>query len=399
MIDSLTHTADRQRAECARLGVETVAEGRIASPDARMWASEVVVCSGVPDPDALARLQELAARPGHAIAVVIVGDSPQAAVRLAASPEGRLWSGPLGIDVTAQRLSVEAYRGLAEVFAEADQPESEPAEADDVLAAPSLDASVFDPRSRQPVEIGILGPVAVEADGPVEDARRDLLTELVIYVALHPDGVHPNALTAALWPRGVSEDVVDSTLAAAQTWLGVDETGEPRLAMQDGRWTVRRRGVRFDWDVFQALVSAPGQYGIDETTALKQALDLVRGEPWSELPARSYGWLAYESFDDDARVAVVLAARRLAEACARQGDGRGARDAIVRGLDVAPAAEDLWCDALRLAARLGSRSDVQAVADEMYAAIEAHGSPLGPSAETEALVEELIPGYRPHSAA
>ena len=400
VLESLDRAAERQRVECGRLGVDSVAAGRVAEPDPRMWASGLVVCSGAPDADTMTRLQELAARHEHAISVVVVGDSPLAAARLAASPEGRLWSGPMGIDVVAQRLSVEAYRGLVDVFGDADAPRAEP--ATDGLAALTgldLDASVFDPSSRQAVEIGILGPVAVEADGPVEEVRRELLTELVVYVALHAEGVHPNALTAALWPRGVSDDVVDSTLAAAQTWLDTDESGEPRLAMVDGRWTVRRSGVRFDWDVFKTLVEAADAQDADEVAVLGQALDLVRGEPWSQLPARSYGWLAYDTVDDDARVAIVLAARRLADACARRDDGRGARDAILRGLRVAPAAEELWRDALRLAARLGSRSDVRAVADEMYAAIERFGSPAGATAETDALVEELLPGYRPHSAA
>ena len=398
VLESVDRAASRQRDECRRLGVETVAAGRVAAPDARMWASELVVLSGAPDVEPLARLQELASRPDQAVSVVMIGDSPQAAVRLAASAEGRLWSGPLGIDVMAQRLSVEAYRGLVDVFADTDRTESEPANGLESLTGPDLDDSVFDPDSRQPVEIGILGPVVVEADGAADEARRDLLTELVVYVALHPEGVHPNALTAALWPRGVSDDVVDATLAAAQSWLGDDSDGTPYLAMVDGRWSVRRSGVRFDWDLFRALVNAPQERGTDMVTALGQALDLVRGEPWSELPARSYGWLAYDSVDDDARVAVVLAARRLASTCAERGDGRGARDAILRGLQVAPAAEGLWQDALRLAAKLGSRSDVRAVADEMYAAIDRH-SPAGATAETEALVEELIPGYRRHSAA
>jgi hypothetical protein len=399
VLESLDRAAERQRAECRRLGVETVAAGRVAEPDARMWASDLVVLSGAPDADTLTRLQDLAARPDQAISVVIVGDTAQAAARLAASPEGRLWSGPLGIDVTAQGLSVEAYRGLVDVFADADQPETEPTTDLDVLTAPELDESVFDPDSRQPVEIGVLGPVAVEADGPVDEARRDLLTELVVYVALHPDGVHPNALTAALWPRGVSDDIVDSTLAAAQAWLGDDPDGGPRLAMESGRWSIRRSGVRFDWDLFKTLVNAHDERGADEATSLRQAMDLVRGEPWSELPPRSYGWLAYDTVDDDARVAIVLAARRLASVTADGGDGRGARDAILRGLQVAPAAEDLWRDALRLAAQLGSRGDVRAVANEMYAAIEKYGSPAGATAETDALVEELIPGYRRHSAA
>jgi hypothetical protein len=399
VLESLERATQRQHAECQRLGVETVAAGRVAEPDARMWGSDLVVLSGAPVEDVLSRLQELAARPDHAVAVVIVGDTPHAAARLAASSEGRLWSGPLGIDVTAQRLDVEAYRGLVDVFADADRADAEPADGLDELTAPELDGSVFDPDSRQPVEIGILGPVAVEADGPVEEARRELLTELVVYVALHPEGVHPHALTAALWPRGVSDEVVDSTLAAAQTWLGDDTDGTPRLAMLEGRWTVRRSGVRFDWDLFKALVNAHEKRDADEVAVLSQALGLVRGEPWSELPARSYGWLAYDTVDDDTRVAIVIAARRLAAVNAERGDGGGARDAIRRGLQVAPAAEDLWQDALRLAAKLGSRGDVRAVADEMYTAIETHGSTAGATAETDALVEELIPGYRRHSAA
>ncbi|HEU0286086.1 MAG TPA: LysM peptidoglycan-binding domain-containing protein, partial [Nocardioidaceae bacterium] len=201
VLESVGRAASRQRDECRRLGVETVAAGRVAAPDARMWGSELVVLSGAPDADTLTRLQELASRPDQAVSVVMIGDSPQAAVRLAASAEGRLWSGPLGIDVMAQRLSVEAYRGLVDVFADADRTESEPANGLESLTVPDLDASVFDLDGRQPVEIGILGPVVVEADGAVDEARRDLLTELVVYVALHPEGVHPNALTAALWPR------------------------------------------------------------------------------------------------------------------------------------------------------------------------------------------------------
>lgn len=42
---------------------------------------------------------------------------------------------------------------------------------------------------------------------------------------------------------------------------------------------------------------------------------------------------------------------------------------------------------------------VHAVADDMYAAIGRFGSPRGAQAETDALVDELLPGYRRPSAA
>jgi len=88
----------------------------------------------------------------------------------------------------------------------------------------------------------------------------------------------------------------------------------------------------------------------------------------------------------------------LAAACAEDGDADGARRALQCGLVVAPAAEDLWRDALRQAQQLGSRADVRAVADGMYAAVARHGSPRGVTAETEALVDELLPGYRRSAA-
>ncbi|MGH3508382.1 MAG: hypothetical protein ACRDO2_14380 [Nocardioidaceae bacterium] len=46
---------------------------------------------------------------------------------------------------------------------------------------------------------------------------------MAVYLALHPEGVHPNVLAAALWPRGVSDDVRDATLAQAETDALVEE--------------------------------------------------------------------------------------------------------------------------------------------------------------------------------
>ena len=64
-----------------------------------------------------------------------------------------------------------------------------------------------------------------------------------------------------------------------------------------------------------------------------------------------------------------------------------------------PACEEIWRDALGLANRFGGPGDVRAVADDMYAAIARFGSPRGAQAETDALVDELVPGYRRGSAA
>ena len=191
-----------------------------------------------------------------------------------------------------------------------------------------------------PVEITSLGHVSVTGPGELDEDRRDLLTEIVVYLALHPEGIHPNVLSAAIWPRGVSDDVRDSTLAQAATWLGVDEQGEPRLAIDsDGRWRLSRSGVRLDWDAFRALANRAAT-GDDPIGDLELALTQVTGAAWTGLPAPRYGWLAYETVEADVRVAAVAVARRLAELTAQAGDplrrtqrpdGRTAGGAGVRG--------------------------------------------------------------------
>ena len=85
---------------------------------------------------------------------------------------------------------------------------------------------------------------------------------------------------------------------------------------------------------------------------------------------------------------------KLAEASLRHNDGNLARTALQTGLSFSPASEDLWRATLRLAAHFGTNSDVTSVASQMYLALAKHGGPRGAEAETDALVDELLPGYR-----
>src|SRR5690606_42013054 len=58
-----------------------------------------------------------------------------------------------------------------------------------------------------PVRVYILGPVAVQAATEIDEERRALATEIVVYLALHREGVHPTVLASAIWPRGVTAAV------------------------------------------------------------------------------------------------------------------------------------------------------------------------------------------------
>ena len=391
----------RQHSACAAHGYDSVRAGRLDDPDARLWAPEFIILSGTPDEADGKRLNDIAADPRNAVGVIAVGDVKASPARMVAASDGTLWCGPLGIDVTAHRMSADDYRDALGVFdAEfvhggGDDPDDPSAGA---VAAPVVDPDALDVTEMMPVEITSLGHVSVTGPGELDEDRRDLLTELIVYLALHPEGIHPNVLSAAIWPRGVSDDVRDSTLAQAATWLGVDEQGTPRLAIDsDGRWRLSRSGVRLDWDVFRALANRAAT-GDDPIGDLELALTQVTGAAWTGLPARRYGWLAYETVEADARVAVVAVARRLAELTAQASNPLRARNALLAGLRMAPACEEIWRDALKLAKRFAGEADVRAVADDMYAAIARHGSLRGAEPETDALVDELLPGYRKAAA-
>ncbi|MDD9350407.1 MAG: hypothetical protein PV363_16590, partial [Mumia sp.] len=119
-----------------------------------------------------------------------------------------------------------------------------------------------------------------------------------------------------------------------------------------------------------------------------------RGAAFDDVPQGRYAWLAHLSIEDDVALAVEMTSAALATECSNADDPDGARDALLAGLAALPASEALWCAAMRLALRFSGRHDAMVVADQMYAAVAAHGSPLGVTSRTEALVDEILPGYR-----
>lgn len=258
-----------------------------------------------------------------------------------------------------------------------------------MLLSPDSEAAEAD------VEVRILGTPAVDAPGPVDQERLELLTELVIYLALHRDGVHPRVLAAAVWPRGASEDVVTATFGHANAWLGTDAAGKPRIAVgPDGRWQLSP-DVRCDWDLFTAYAHRSSQPNSDAEIDLTTALRMVSGPLWSNLPAGRYGWLGTSAVQTATRAAVVDVAHRLTELTLGFGDTTTAMAACRTGLRAVPTSEILWRDLLRTVAARGDRHTLEAVVGEMYRAVGAsHPGTQQADAETDALVQELLPGYR-----
>ena len=193
----------------AAAGIDSVLTGRAQGSDADAWAPHYLIM-GVPPTQAQAeRLLALArSRYRMGFGYVIAGDVRGATWTWDLSPEGRLSAEVLGFDLEAQLLPPEQYAAVVKLFrgaaAGADVPLSV------LSAAGAAPAPHLDPGAVLPVEIGLLGQVAVQAPGPLEPDRLALATELVVYLAAHPDGVHTNVLAGAVWPRGVSPEVRDA---------------------------------------------------------------------------------------------------------------------------------------------------------------------------------------------
>src|SRR6478672_5193179 len=262
ILPDLEKRAAEVRGAMASSGIDSVLTGRSLGPfpatDAAIWAPNYLIM-GVPPTQAQAeRLLALArSRYRMGFGYVIAGDVRGATWSWDLSPEGRLHTDALGFDLEAQLLPPEQYAAVVKLFRGAAAGADVPLAALSQAGAAPAEHLAAD--AVLPVEIGLLGHLEVQAPGPLEPDRLALATELVVYLAAHPDGVHTNVLTGAVWPRGVSNEVRDAALSRVHAWLGTDEAGQPNLVTDEsGRFRLGP-GARVDWQVFRALFARASQ--------------------------------------------------------------------------------------------------------------------------------------------
>jgi Bacterial transcriptional activator domain len=370
-----------------------------------------------PDSDAEAgRLLEFA-RGGHPaqVACVAAGDVPGAAWTWEITPDGRLLAGQLGLEVAAQAIPHEQQVAVAELFEAAG--ELTGAE----LSAPLTDVAPAEHLDRQvhlPVEVTLLGPVSVRAPGHIDPARLPLATEIVVYLATHPGGVHPGALSSAIWPRGVTAGTRDAALDLVREWLGSDGIGRPHLAADATGRLRLGSGVRVDWQVFRTLITLAGQAAEQgngagghrggahamgagreeheqlEATLLTEALSLITGPFLAGAPADGYCWLAVDGLEYEVEARAADAAHRLAGLHLAAGDADAAMAAVRAGLRAAPCDELLWRDLIIAAHATGDEELLRSVTGEICEWARVDDRPPALAAETEDLLDELLPGWR-----
>ena len=361
-----------------------------------------VVCGGRSEPEVADRLHALVGASRQAFGTVCVGTSDSARWTLRVDEAGTLSMPLMDISVVANRLNEAEVRHIAALFAATRDA------VDDGLAegrppVPQPGREVDDAAwTTADVRVGMLGPVDVRApdtpDGPPPE-RLALATEIVAFLALHPNGVHPNVLAGAVWPKGVTDEVRDSNIERVRAWLGQDRSGDLHLREDESGRLLLGPDVVVDWHCLCGLLrrSRAASSLEAERDLLTRALRLVRGPLLASHEEQRYSWLARTHLERTVAAVVTDAAHRLAEIL-RDDDPSGAGAAAEAGLRLEPTCLLLWRDLLSSQYGRDGAAGAQRVLDDMGTTLEEYAVPTDP--ETDALIEELIPGqgFRPRTS-
>ncbi|MGA8297550.1 MAG: bacterial transcriptional activator domain-containing protein [Acidimicrobiales bacterium] len=235
--------------------------------------------------------------------------------------------------------------------------------------------------SESAVEVAILGPVEIRNTAePL--GGHPLLTELVVYLAMHPDGATTSAWETAIWPnRRMPQQTIANRLSEARRALGDAVDGRPRLRKADERHLIA--DVTTDWEEFRSLVET------DDQDAWRKALELVRGRPFSDLHEGQ--WALLEGFSAEIEHAISSLALRYGGLALRSGDPDAATWAAHRGLRATPWDERLHRLLMEAADANGDRAGVEATLRHLALVLEIDGDPLrAVHPETARLYERLL---------
>ncbi len=350
--------------------------------------SQLVVVGHLTEDEIGERLVGLTGPERQSLSVVLAGGHQAARWTLQVDSFGHLRLDELGITVTANRIGHEQVQGVAALFEAARLPDS-PDDGGQVRIPEPLRQVDDASWTTAPRRVGVLGTIAVTGVPTAEEARGEQLTELVTYLALNPEGVHPNVLAGVLWPRGVTADVSDAAVERARAWLGDDLHGHAYLRQDaEGRLSLSD-AVVCDWDAARSLFlrARAASSRRDEIELLRRGLQLVRGESFAGIPEGRYGWVAHHDLERTIRRVVVASSHRLVDLLSGDDDPGGAAAAAEAGLRLDPANQLLWRDLLRARYASDGQAGVRRTLDAMGTPLQA--IPL--EAETEALIQEYLP--------
>ena len=192
----------------------------------------------------------------------------------------------------------------------------------------------------------------------------------------------------AIWPGNrVTQNTRNTAISKLRRWFGSDERGEDYLPRVDNGYRFHP-GVGTDWDTWaQHIGPDPRIAGTDQ---LLRALELVRGQPFTGVNPRRYGWA--EHLKQEMIAAIVDAAHELAQRGLRAGDPYLARKAATIGLQAEPGMEVLWRDRIEAEHLAGNRAGIEDAVARLTAITDDLGDDLEDA--TVSLIQELVPARK-----
>ncbi|MFF4556293.1 BTAD domain-containing putative transcriptional regulator [Streptomyces sp. NPDC001422] len=399
LVETMEAETRQRRGALGAAGHDSVLTGRTGPAQHTRWAPHLVLLATEPSAEDAVTLAELAADAGRLGIGYLVGtesgDLPGAAWEMEITGEGKLLAPLLGLELDAQLLPVAQQRAVVELFVEAD-PERDP---DGPTTTPPFLVDISE-QGRPAVYARLVGSYEIIGLEAPDGERSPLLHEALALLLLHREGVHPRVLSAALWPRGVTEDVRDALVERLRGWLGADPDGTPRLGTDEAGRLTLAKSVVSDLDVLRSLYHEATQgKGVDSRVVrgrlLTDALVLVRGPLLADRPQGRYGWLTHEIIDAQLPLLVADIGLALSAFHLEKDRAEKAIEALNASMNSAPRDERLWNELLRATHATGDTDRLKRLAADLVTRSGARGLPP----RTEALLDELLPAWRTDGAA
>lgn len=358
------------------LGVPGTPTARRRHSAQHPWGVTVLICAESLTATDLDRLATLV-QPRCGIAVVIPAARTKEHWSLSVDDTAVLQ--PHGFEFTPLDLPAVVLESIDALLADAAVGDAESAllgQADDSDAPdepihlPEFGAADIDTAEDPEVEVRVLGPVQVHGVPPINRRRT---VELIAHLALHPNGVTGSQLKTAIWPDTIpSQDTFNVTVHRARSGLGISRDGAHHLphAVTNGSSYSLGAHVTSDLARFTDL-AARSRSAIDpveEAKLLKQALELLRGQPFEG--SQGYEWAYTEGIVVEAEAMIADTAHRLAQLALASGDAALATWAATKGLMAVPGSEPLYRDRMQAAHLNGDPAAVDRIVDELCRYVE-----------------------------
>jgi nucleoid-associated protein YgaU len=222
-------------------------------------------------------------------------------------------------------------------------------------------------------KLALLGPVTATVRGAVARVaeRKAFFTELLAFLALHPSGVSSRQVQDAF---GLKASRARTDLALLRQWLGINpRTGEQHLPPATASPAHEARGtggyqltdVLVDLDLFRRLRARGQARGADGMPDLVAALELLGGQPFSNLRDRGWSWLLDdERIHETSTFAVVDVAHIVVTDALSRGDLVHARFAAETACRAAPYDEVCRLDLAKIAEAEGHGDEAEEILDK-----------------------------------